>query len=171
MYKIPQMKDESWHLNLQMRPICLVRGCRLCKETWPRNVTMLWEALWHWKLETKIRRLGLVFFPKICALVQLAFVTGLGTAVKQSNCIITVIFFGYGNLWKQTKHKQCSEADFVKKQRFQGIHPIINLTSCIAHPLALLSVCPRAGAQHPFWLQPSTHSHLNRRASGTKAPD
>lgn len=62
MYKIQQMKDESWHLNLHMRPTRLVRSVNCARGLSQRNITMLWEAFWHWKLETKITRWGLGFF-------------------------------------------------------------------------------------------------------------
>lgn len=137
------------------------------------NITMLWEALWHWKLETKIRRLGLVFFPKIYTPAQLELLLVLEwqsssqSALSQRSLLAMEIYENKQNT------NNVLEVYFVKTPEFQYVHLTTNLTSCVVHLLALLWDCPRARGREvrvpSTLLQPSTHSHLNRNASSIRA--
>lgn len=137
------------------------------------NVTMLWEALWHWKLETKIRRLGLGFFPKIYALAQLELLLVLERQSSSQSALSQWSLLAMEIYENKQNTNNTLEAYFVKTQQFQYIYPITNSTSCVVHLLALLSVYPRTRGREagmPSILpQPSTHSHLDRRASRIKA--
>lgn len=115
------------------------------------------------------------FFPKIYALAQLALLLVLErqsssqNALSQRSLLATEIYENKQNT------NNAPEAYFVKNQQFQYVHPIINLTSCVVHLLALPSVYPRSRGREvgmpSTLLQPSTHSHPNRRPSSVKASD
>lgn len=116
---------------------------------WHGNVTMLWEAFWHWKLETKIRRLGLFVFPKIYALVQLVLLLVLEMqsstqSVLSQWSLLVIKMFGKKKKTQTMLWRFILLQNKTKIHQFQHMQPITNLITCAVHLFTLLSVYFRA---------------------------